>query len=128
MQSIENFLSGSSSACNLVRMQSDGRWFVGDSAGNVLSMDPATTTTSATAVERMDAASTVLEDDHDEGDRAVQVIALRPGSTSNEVAIAFRNSIAITYLDDVSSTVHYFASCSFLPITHLEFHCDGDLL
>lgn len=124
MQTVENFLSGRSSACNLVRTQSNGRWCVGDSAGNLLSMDP----TAAVVVERVDAASTVLDPaEHDESDRAVQVIALRPGST-NEVAIAFRNSISITYLDDVSSTVHHFASCSFLPITHIEFHCDGDLL
>ena len=125
MQTIENFLSGASSACNLVRTQLDGRWRVGDSAGNLLSMDPS----AGEVVERVDAASTVLDptEHDDEGDRAVQVMALRPRST-NEVAIAFRNSIAITYLDDVSSTVHYFASCSFLPITHMEFHCDGDLL
>jgi hypothetical protein len=107
-------------------MQSDERWFVGDSAGNLLSMDP--TAAVEVVVETVDAASTVLDPtEHDESDRAVQVMARRPGST-NEVAIAFRNSISITFLDDVSSTVHYFASCSFLPITHIEFHCDGDLL
>ena len=126
MQTVENFLSGRSSACNLVQMQSDERWFVGDSAGNLLLMDP--TAAVEVVVETVDAASTVLDPaEHDESDRAVQVMARRPGST-NEVAIAFRNSISITYLDDVSSTVHYFASCSFLPITHIECHCDGDLL
>lgn len=126
MQTVENFLSGRSSACNLVQMQSDGRWFVGDSAGNLLSMDP--TAAVEVVVETVDAASTVLDPvEHDESDRAVQVMARRPGST-NEIAIAFRDSISITYLDDVSSTVHYFASCSFLSITHIEFHCDGDLL
>lgn len=101
---------------------------MGDSAGNLLSMDPTVAAVGMIVVERVDAASTVLDPaEHDESDRAVQVMARRPGST-NEVAIAFKNSIAITYLDDVSSTVHYFASCSFLPITHIEFHCDGDLL
>jgi len=95
---------------------------VGDSAGSLLTLDP-----SSGSVERVDVATTVLDPEQDEGDRTVQFMALKPGSTS-EVAIAFRNSIAITYLDDVNSTVHYFASCSFLPITHLEYHCDGDLL